>query len=111
MTTSPNTPATRVLAVIGGGAIGVATASFLLRDGFDVVLVERAGIGDGASFGNAGCLNPSSIVPMSMPGTLAKVPGYLMDPLGPLSIRWSHASRLALVSAVISNWTGRPVFF
>ncbi|HEY9214496.1 MAG TPA: FAD-dependent oxidoreductase [Ancylobacter sp.] len=95
MTTSPNTPVKRIVAVIGGGAIGVATASFLLRDGFDVVLVERGGIGEGASFGNAGCLNPSSIVPMSMPGTLAKVPGYLMDPLGPLSIRWRYLPQIA----------------
>ncbi|WP_029352352.1 FAD-dependent oxidoreductase [Bosea sp. 117] len=85
----------RTVAVIGGGAIGVAAASFLLRDGHDVVLIERGGIGEGASFGNAGCLNPSSIVPMSTPGTLAKVPGYLLDPLGPLSIKWSYLPTLA----------------
>ncbi|GAB4064112.1 FAD-binding oxidoreductase [Ancylobacter sonchi] len=85
----------RTIAVIGGGAVGVATASFLLRDGHDVVLIERGGIGDSASFGNAGVLAPSSVVPMSMPGTLAKVPGYLLDPLGPLSIRWRYLPTLA----------------
>ena len=25
-----------------------------------------------------------------MPGILGKVPGYLMDPLGPLKVRWSY---------------------
>lgn len=95
MVTSNNTDKKRTVAVIGGGAIGIATASFLLRDGNDVVVIERGGIGEGASFGNAGCLNPSSIVPMSMPGTLKSVPGYLLDPLGPLSIRWSYLPRLA----------------
>ncbi|MGH8649560.1 MAG: NAD(P)/FAD-dependent oxidoreductase, partial [Burkholderiales bacterium] len=28
--------------------------------------------------------------PQSMPGVLWKVPGYLMDPLGPLVVRWRH---------------------
>ncbi len=90
-----STPARRTVAVIGGGAVGVATASFLLRDGHDVVLLEQYGLGEGASFGNAGVFAPSSIVPMSMPGTLAKVPGYLLDPLGPLSIRWRYLPTLA----------------
>lgn len=90
---TPDTP--RTVAVIGGGAVGVATASFLLRDGHNVVLIEPGGIGEGASFGNAGVLAPSSVVPMSMPGTLMKVPFYLLDPLGPLSIRWSYLPKLA----------------
>lgn len=95
MATSSKANARRTVAVIGGGAVGVATASFLLRDGHDVVLIERDGVGEGASFGNAGVLAPSSVVPMSMPGTLAKVPGYLLDPLGPLSIRWRYLPTLA----------------
>ncbi|WP_454683849.1 NAD(P)/FAD-dependent oxidoreductase [Ancylobacter moscoviensis] len=95
MVTSGKADKKRTVAVIGGGAVGVATASFLLRDGHDVVLIERGGIGEGASFGNAGVFAPSSVVPMSMPGTLAKVPGYLLDPLGPLSIRWSYLPTLA----------------
>ncbi|MGQ4275161.1 NAD(P)/FAD-dependent oxidoreductase [Terrihabitans sp. B22-R8] len=81
--------------VIGGGAIGVASASWLLRDGHDVTIVEAQGIAAGASFGNAGCLNPSSIVPMSLPGNLKKVPGWLTDPLGPLAIRAPYAPRIA----------------
>ena len=80
----------RRIGVIGGGAVGVSAASWLLRDGHDVVLIEPTGFGEGASFGNAGCLNSSSIVPMSMPGTFRKVPGYLIDPLGPLVIRWRY---------------------
>ncbi|TCK23611.1 D-amino-acid dehydrogenase [Ancylobacter aquaticus] len=95
MTSSSKPGTARTVAVIGGGAVGVATASFLLREGFDVVLIERGGLGEGASFGNAGVLAPSSVVPMSMPGTLMKVPGYLLDPLGPLSIRWSYLPTLA----------------
>ena len=83
------------IGVIGGGAIGVAAASFMQRDGADVFILEPNGIGNGASFGNAGCFNPSSVVPMSMPGTLGKVPGWLFDPLGPLSIRWPYLPTIA----------------
>jgi D-amino-acid dehydrogenase len=81
--------------VIGAGMVGVATASWLLRDGHHVTLVDPEPPGKGASYGNAGCFNPSSVVPIAMPGTLKKVPGYLMDPLGPLAIRWSYLPTLA----------------
>jgi D-amino-acid dehydrogenase len=81
--------------VIGAGMIGICTASWLQRDGHDVFVVDQKDPGEGASFGNAGCLNPSSVVPMSLPGNIAKVPGWLMDPLGPLAIRWSYLPKLA----------------
>jgi D-amino-acid dehydrogenase len=81
--------------VIGAGMVGICTASWLQRDGHEVFVVDPQDPGEGASFGNAGCFNGSSVVPMSLPGTLKKVPGYLADPLGPLSIRWSYLPTLA----------------
>jgi D-amino-acid dehydrogenase len=78
------------VAVIGAGIVGMSAASFLQRDGHEVFVVDPNEPGEGTSFGNAGCINPSSVVPMSMPGTLKNVPKYLTDPLGPLSIRWSY---------------------
>jgi D-amino-acid dehydrogenase len=75
---------------VGGGVIGVCAASWLLREGFAVTIVDPGKIAHGATYGNAGCFNPSSVVPMSMPGNLLKVPGWLLDPLGPLSIRWRY---------------------
>src|SRR5215470_13664700 len=75
--------------------VGVTTASFLQRAGHDVVIIESGNPGEGTSFGNAGCFNGSSVVPMSMPGTLGKVPGWLADPMGPLTIRWSYLPFLA----------------
>jgi D-amino-acid dehydrogenase len=75
--------------------VGVATASWLQRDGHQVTLIDPEPPGQGASFGNAGCFNPSSVVPIAMPRTLKKVPSYLMDPVGPLRIKWSYLPRLA----------------
>jgi D-amino-acid dehydrogenase len=86
---------TRVV-VIGGGVVGLACAIELLRDGNAVTIVEPGTPGgeQAASYGNGTLLNPSSVVPMSSPGLWKKVPGYLMDPLGPLTIRWSYLPRL-----------------
>jgi len=86
--------AKKTVAVIGAGMVGVTTANFLLRKGHDVVLLDPNAPGEGTSFGNAGCFNGSSVVPMSMPGTIANVPGWLTDPAGPLVIRWSYLPTL-----------------
>ena len=78
------------ITLIGAGIVGVTTASYLRRDGHDVTVVSLHPPGEYCSFGNAGMLNPSGCVPQAMPGVLAKVPGYLTDPLGPLTIRPSY---------------------
>ena len=82
--------------VIGAGIVGTATAVELLRDGHRVTLLEPGEPGgeQAASYGNGTLLNPSSVIPMSSPRLWRKVPGYLADPLGPLTIRWSYLPRL-----------------
>ena len=74
---------------------GVCTASWLQRDGHKVFLIEAGEPGHGASFGNAGCLNGSSVTPVSMPGVIRNVPRWLLDPLGPLSLRWTYLPAIA----------------
>ena len=76
--------------VIGGGIVGVSTALWLQRDGHQVTVVDPELPGRGASFGNAGCFSPGSIVPLSAPGMLRQVPGWLLDPAGPLALRWRY---------------------
>ncbi len=76
--------------VIGAGMVGLCTASWLQRDGHSIFLIEAGEPGRGASFGNAGCFNGSSVTPVSMPGVVRNVPRWLFDPLGPLALRWSY---------------------
>src|SRR5690348_10570743 len=80
----------RRVGVIGAGIVGVCAASWLQRDGHSVFLIDPGNPGEGASFGNAGCFNGSSVTPVAMPGVVRNVPRWLMDPLGPLSLRWSY---------------------
>jgi D-amino-acid dehydrogenase len=82
------------IAVIGAGIVGLCCATYLQRDGRKVVVIDPGGPGEGATYGNAGGLNGSSIVPVAMPGVLAKVPHWLVDPAGPLSIRLRYLPKL-----------------
>ena len=100
-TTAPDIQAARAdtprhVVVIGAGIVGAASAIELLRDGHRVTLVEPGEPGgeQAASYGNGACLSPSSVVPMSHPGIWKKVPGYILDPLGPLAIRWRYFPRV-----------------
>src|ERR1700757_2297606 len=92
--TMPVSEARRV-GVIGAGMVGVCAASWLQRDGHSVFLIEAGNPGEGASFGNAGCFNGSSVTPVAMPGVIRNVPRWLMDPLRPLSLRWSYLPSIA----------------
>lgn len=76
--------------IIGAGAIGVVAAFELIKAGHPVRIIDRLPPGEGCSFGNAGVFAASSAQPLATPKTMLKVPGYLMDPMGPLHIRMRY---------------------
>ena len=76
--------------VIGGGIIGVCTALALQREGVSTLLIERGPIGGEATFGNCALLALSEIVPLAKPGVMKKLPGWILNPEGPLAIRPGH---------------------
>jgi D-amino-acid dehydrogenase len=82
------------IVVIGAGVVGLACAFHLRQDGLAVTVLDRDPEGDKASFGNAGGIGISEVVPAAVPGVFWRVPGWLLDPLGPLALRPSHAPRL-----------------
>lgn len=83
------------IAIIGAGIIGLSIAFQAVKAGANVTVVDRDPEGDKVSFGNAGGIAFTEVVPVSVPGLWKKVPGWLVDPLGPLSVRIAHAPRLA----------------
>jgi hypothetical protein len=84
------------IVVAGGGITGVSTAEWLRRDGHDVTLIDRIAPGDSGqtSYGNAGILARCAVVPVPVPGVWKKAPKMLLDPDGPLFLRWSYLPRL-----------------
>jgi D-amino-acid dehydrogenase len=101
--------ASKDIAVIGAGIVGVCCALQLLRDGNKVTLIDRQGPGEGASYGNGAVLPTESVVPVATPGILWKAPGMLLDPLGPLRLRWGYLPQLApwLLRFVAASTTRR----
>lgn len=84
------------IVVVGAGIVGASCALELLRDGHQVTILEpgKPGGRQSASYGHGCWISPASVVPMSMPGLWRQIPGYLLDPTGPLVIRWRHIGTL-----------------
>ena len=83
------------LIVVGAGVIGLSVALAAQARGMSVTVVDRTGPASGASAGNAGAFAFSDILPLASPGILRKAPGWLLDPLGPLSVPPAYALRIA----------------
>ncbi len=76
--------------VIGAGIVGVSTTLWLQRYGCKVTLIDRQISKQAASYGNAGILAACSIIPVTVPGLIAKAPKMLFSPEQPLFLRWSY---------------------
>ena len=80
--------------VIGAGIVGICTALALHEKGFKVTVLDRVGPAEATSHGNAGVVSPWSCVPQSMPGLWKSAPKWLIDPEGPLNVRWGYLPRM-----------------
>ena len=86
--------ATKHIAIVGAGIVGVSTAIWALRDGHRVTLIDRLGPGEGTSFGNGGVLASVACVPVTGPGLIGKAPKMLFDPNQPLFLKWGYLPKL-----------------
>lgn len=59
--------------VLGAGMVGVSVALHLQRRGFDVVLLDRNGPGEGATFGNGGLIQREAVHPHPFPRSFAEL--------------------------------------
>lgn len=82
------------IAVVGAGIVGSAIAHALLDEGHDVLIIDKEGPAFGPSRGNAGWIAHTDILPIASPKIMRQVPKFLMDPLGPLSIRPAYLPKL-----------------
>jgi D-amino-acid dehydrogenase len=73
--------------VVGAGIVGLASAQALVRDGWRVSVVDAGGPErDGASFGNAGLVVPSHVVPLAQPGAIGRSLRWLLDAESPFYV-------------------------
>lgn len=95
------------ITIIGAGIIGLSLAVALGQRGFCVRVLDRTGVAAGATRGLAGAYAFSDVIPLASPGLWRKIPGWLCDPLGPLSIDPRYLPRLLPWMARFV-WASRP---
>jgi D-amino-acid dehydrogenase len=76
-----------MIAAVGGGVIGLSAAYYLSQSGVDVVLFERASVGQGCTWGSAGWITPSEAPPVVGPKAIPQALYSLGRPSSPLYVR------------------------
>ncbi len=95
-------PSPPEIIVIGAGIVGVTAALALQADGHRVRIIDRKGVAAETSRGNAGAFAFAEVEPLATPGIMRKAPKWLLDPLGPLSMRPAYA--LQIVPWMLHFW-------
>lgn len=78
------------IGIIGAGIVGICTALQLQQAGFRVTLIDKRGIAQGCSKGNAGHFATEQVFPLADKSLLPQLPKMLLDPLGPFRIDWRY---------------------
>jgi len=86
--------ATGDVIVVGAGIIGIAVAAYLAEAGVKVTVVDRTGICEETSSGNAAAFAFTEVLPLAHKGMMRQLPKWLTDPLGPLAIPPSYLPKL-----------------
>jgi len=123
--------------VIGGGIIGLSSALYLKKSGWDVTVLDKGDYQDNCSYGNMGYICPSHFIPLATPGIVkqglkwmwnSKSPFYVQPKMDWALINWGlkfmriankrHVERSAIPLrdiAILSqkeyeNWNNLPGF-
>lgn len=75
------------IGIIGGGILGLSSAYYLNKAGFKVTILDQGDLTEGCSFGNAGMIVPSHIIPLAAPGMIAKGFRWMFDSTSPFYIK------------------------
>jgi D-amino-acid dehydrogenase len=73
--------------IIGSGIIGLSSAYYLNREGHQVTVIEQSDLKDGCSFGNAGMIVPSHLVPLAAPGMISKGIHWMFNSNSPFYVK------------------------
>ncbi len=73
--------------IIGGGVIGLCSAYYLQKEGYEITVIERGDITDGCSFGNMGYMSPSHFTPLASPGIIAEGFKHMLSSSSPFYIK------------------------
>ena len=81
------------IAVVGAGIVGICSAYFLQKNGFQVTLLDKKEPGSMTSYGHACTFADYACVPVNSPDLFRDIPSMLLRSDGPLSIDFFHVLR------------------
>lgn len=101
--------------VIGGGIIGLSSAYYLQKKGWEVTVLDKTDLSDNCSYGNLGMIVPSHFVPLAAPGMIAqgirwmfnnKSPFYVKPALNKDLISWGLKFMKSATTKNVENAAG-----
>jgi D-amino-acid dehydrogenase len=73
--------------IIGGGVIGLFSAYYLNKSGWEVEIIDQGDLSDNCSYGNAGMITPSHFVPLAAPGMVEQGIRWMFNSRSPFYVR------------------------
>ena len=73
--------------IVGGGIIGLMSAYYLNKSGHEVTVVDKYNFTKSCSYGNAGMIVPSHIIPLAAPGMITMGLKWMFNPDSPFGFK------------------------
>jgi D-amino-acid dehydrogenase len=73
--------------IIGGGIMGLASAYYLQKSGWNVTLIDKGDLTENCSQGNAGMIVPSHFIPLAAPGMVSKGIKWMFNSRSPFYVK------------------------
>ncbi len=73
--------------IIGGGIIGLSSAFYLQKSGWEVTVLDKGDFLDNCSYGNAGYICPSHFIPLATPGIVMKGLKWMWNSKSPFYVQ------------------------
>jgi D-amino-acid dehydrogenase len=73
--------------IVGGGIMGLSSAYYLHKAGWEVTIVDKGDLSDNCSHGNLGMIVPSHFVPLAAPGMVSQGIRWMFDKKSPFYVK------------------------
>jgi D-amino-acid dehydrogenase len=73
--------------IIGGGIIGLSSAFYLQKSGWDVTVLDKGDFSDNCSYGNCGYICPSHFIPLATPGIVKQGMKWMWNSKSPFYVQ------------------------
>ena len=81
------------IAVVGAGIVGICSAYFLGKSGFNVTLIDKNEPGSMTSYGHACTFADYACIPVNSPNLFREIPSMLLRSDGPLAVDFFYTIR------------------